>query len=90
MVAFRIGEVQLASLDDGVYGSVLEAAALAGGPDRFPTLFSLPGATDVIDPLAVIDELARLGASAEGGRVALLIATLRDDLMEAVAAAEEG
>ena len=90
MVAFRIGTVQVASLDDGAYGSVLAAAALAGGPERFPTLFALSGATDVIDPLAVIDELARLSAIESGEDVSLLIATLRDDLMEAVAAAEEG
>lgn len=90
MVAFRIGDLQVASLDDGAYGAVLEAAALAGGSERFPTLFALPAATDVIDPLAVVDDLARLGKTPAGGDVAMLIAALRDDLMEALAASEEG
>ena len=90
MVAFRVGDVQMVSLDDGAFGSVLEAAAQAGGPDQYPILFSLPGANDAVDPLAVVDELARLGAAPEGASVGVLIAMLRDDLMEALAASEEG
>jgi hypothetical protein len=89
MVAFRIGDLRVATLDDGVFGTVLEAAALAGGAERFPTLFSLLGSEE-IDPLVLMDELARLSATASGQRAAMLIATLRDDLMEALAAAEEG
>lgn len=90
MVAFRIGNVQVASLDDGAYAAVLEAAAEDGGATRYPTLFSLMGIDNEVEPLSVIDELARLAGTPAGRPVALLIATLRDDLMEAVTAAEEG
>jgi len=90
MVAFRIGDLRVASLDDEVFAAVLEAAAQAGGPPSFPIIYSLLGSDDEIDPLALMDELARLGAT-EGGRpIAVLIGTLRDDLMQALAAAEEG
>lgn len=90
MVAFRIGDVQVASLDDGAYAEVLEAAAADGGAAGYPTLFSLIGASDEIEPLAVIDELARLASTPAGQPIGMLIATLRDDLMEAVTAADEG
>jgi hypothetical protein len=90
MVAFRIGDIQVASLDDGAFGAVLEAATRAGGPEAFPVLFALPGSNHVVDPLVVVHELTRLSDTDPGARLALLIATLRDDLMEAVAAAGEG
>ena len=90
MVAFRIDGLELATLDDAAFAAVLEAAGAAGGAEQYPTLYSLPGATDVIDPLAVLDELGRLAASEHGRQVAVLIGSLRDDLMEAVSAAEEG
>ncbi|MCC7372631.1 MAG: hypothetical protein IT306_29730 [Chloroflexi bacterium] len=90
MVAFRIGDVQVASLDDSAYAAVLEAAAQDGGGARYPILFSLPGAADEVEPLAVVEELARLAGTPAGQPVGLLIATLRDDLMEAVTAADEG
>ena len=90
MVAFRIGTITLTTLDDGVFAAVLEAAARAGGPADFPVLFSLLGSDDTIDPMALMDELARLSASDHGSQVAMLIGTLRDDLMQAVAAVDEG
>ena len=41
MVAFRIGDITMATLDDAEFGTVLDAAALEGGPDAFPILLSL-------------------------------------------------
>jgi hypothetical protein len=90
MVAFRIGDVRLTSLDDDAFATVLDAATLAGGESRFPALFRLVGSEDEIEPSTVMDELARLTSTESGQRVAILIGTLRDDLMTAVAAADEG
>ena len=90
MVAFRIGDVSLATLEDDVFATVLEAAALAGGEPSFPTLFSIMGSDEAIDALALMDDLAALASTEPGRRVAMLIGTLRDDLMAAVAAAGEG
>ena len=90
MVAFRVGDFQIVSLDDGAFALVLEAAAQAGGPTDFPVLFALVDADAAIDPPAFVDDLARLSTTASGRPVAHLIGTLRDDLMEALAAAEEG
>jgi hypothetical protein len=90
MVAFRIGDLRVTTLDDEAFASVLEAAALAGGAPSFPTLFGLMDADREVEPLALVDELARLGSAQAGRRVALLVGTLRDDLMTALAAADEG
>jgi hypothetical protein len=90
MVAFRIGGVQLATLEDDAFATVLEAAALSGGEARYPALFGLLGSEADVDPLQMMDELARLAGTEVGQRVAMLIGTLRDDLMTAVAAADEG
>jgi len=90
MVAFRINHFQMATLDDMTYARVLEAAAQAGGPGAFPALFSLLDADGDVEPLSFIDDLAKLAATDPGRGVASLIGTLRDDLMEALAAAEEG
>jgi hypothetical protein len=90
MVVFRIGESQMASLDDGAVAAVIEAAGLAAGPSDFPILCSLFETDSVVDPMALMDELARLAATEHGEHVALLIGSLRDDLMEELAAAEEG
>ena len=90
MVAFRIGDFRVATLDDDAFGSVLEAAASAGGAAAFPALFGLLSSDGEVDPMTLVDELARLAATEDGRRVAPLIGTLRDDLMGALAAAEEG
>jgi hypothetical protein len=90
MVQFRIDDQQVATFDDGAFTAVLEAAGLAGGAEAFPVLVGLPATNEVVDPLSVVDELGRLAATEHGQQVAMLIGTLRDDLMEAVAAAEEG
>jgi len=90
MVAFRIGDMRVASLDDETFALVLEAAAQAGGAAEFPVLFALVDSDAEVEPLAFVDELARLATTERGRAVGSLIGTLRDDLMEAVAAAEEG
>ena len=90
MVAFRIGDITLATVDDGAFGTVLEAAAIEGGPDAFPVLYSLLGSSEPIDPMSLMDELACLSATPSGQMTAGLLGTLRDDLMAAVAAADEG
>jgi hypothetical protein len=90
MVAFRVGDVCLSTLEDDVFATVLEAARQAGGDASFPTLFGIVGSAEPLDALALMDELARLAGTEPGQRVAMLIGTLRDDLMTAVAAAGEG
>lgn len=90
MVAFRIGDLRVVTLDDATFAAVLEAAAQEGGAAAYPTLFSLARSEIEVEPLALADELARLAASGPGRSIAHLIATLRDDLMEGLAAAEEG
>ena len=90
MVVFRVGNVQLTSLEDEAFATVLEAATQAGGESRFPALFGLDTSDAETDPMSMMDELARLAGTEDGQRVAVLIGTLRDDLMTAVAAAGEG
>ena len=90
MVAFRVSGLSVASLDDSTFALVLDAAAQAGGAGAFPVLFSLLDTGAEIEPLAFVDDLARLAATEPGRGVANLIGVLRDDLMEALAAAEEG
>ena len=90
MVAFRIGDVSLATLDDDAFATVLEAGSLAGGESSYPVLFGILGSNEPIDGLALMDELASLAATEHGRRVSMMIGTLRDDLMAAVAAAGEG
>ncbi len=90
MVAFRIGDVSLATLEDDAFATVLEAASLAGGEASYPVLFGLRASDEPVDGLTLMDELARLVGTEPGRRVAMLIGTLRDDLMTAVAAAGEG
>ena len=90
MVAIRIGDVQMATLDDDAFATVLEAAAQAGGESSFPALFGLADPGSEIDPSALMDELGRLAKTTDGQRVAVLLGTLRDDLMTAVSAADEG
>ena len=90
MVVLRIGDVSLAALDDVAFATVLEAAGLAGGEPTFPTLFGIIGSNQPVDGLTLMDELAHLAATEPGRRVAMLIGSLRDDLMTAVAAAGEG
>ena len=90
MVVLRIGDVSLATLEDDAFATVLEAAALAGGAAAYPILFGMPGSAAPIDGSALMDELAQLAGTDAGRRVAMLLGTLRDDLMTAVAAAGEG
>ena len=90
MVALRIGEISLATLEDDAFATVLEAASLSGGAEEYPVLFGIVGSDEPMDGLALMDELARLAGTDAGRRVAMLIGTLRDDLMAAVAAAGEG
>jgi hypothetical protein len=90
MVGIRIGDVSMATLDDDAYASVLQAAAPSGGEPAYPNLFGLADPRVEIEPLELLDELATLASTEHGARVAVLIGTLRDDLMAAVAAAGEG
>jgi hypothetical protein len=90
MVAIRIGDVSMATLDDDAYSSVLQAAALSGGESTYPNLYGLVDPHAEIEPLELLGELAALAKSAQGAQVAVPIGTLRDDLMAAVAAAGEG
>jgi hypothetical protein len=90
MVAFRVGDLRVTSLDDSHYLKVLDAAHRAGGATIFPTLFAIAESDDEIDPLTFMDELARLAATVDGRGVAELIGRLRDDLMSGLAASEEG
>src|SRR4051794_26468008 len=60
MVALRIGSISLESLKDDAFATVLDVAAAAGGAAQFPVLFALIGSDYETDPMALMDELARL------------------------------
>jgi hypothetical protein len=90
MVAIRIGEISVKSLDDAAFQTVLAVAGRAGGTAAFPLLFALPHADAETDAPGLLDELARLSAVGDGLEFAMLLGHLRDDLMEAVSVANEG
>jgi hypothetical protein len=90
MVAIRIGEISVQSLDDDVFRAVLAVAADAGGATAFPLLFALQDTDAEADAPGLLDELARLSALGDGPAFAMLLGHLRDDLMEAVSVASEG
>jgi hypothetical protein len=90
MAAFRIGEIVFPTLGDDKLTSVLDAASQEGGAMAYPALFALLDPSQLDEPGELIDELARLGATDPGHEIAVLIGTLRDDLMQAMAASGEG
>lgn len=90
MVAIRIGGISLATLEDDAFAQVLAAAEATGGAAAYPVLFAMPDEHEAVEPLGLLDELVRLAGTDDGQAVAMLIGTLRDDLMTAVAAAGEG
>lgn len=90
MVAFRVGDLRILTLDDADYSAVLGAASQSGGESVYPILFSLRQTDAGIEPLAFMDELARLASSPDGRAVADLVGRLRDDLMTGLATADEG
>lgn len=90
MVAIRVGDVSVRSLDDEAYGQVLAAVARAGGASSFPLLAALPHNDAETDPPSLLDELAKLAAADGNSEIALLLGQLRDDLMAAVSVASEG
>lgn len=90
MVAIRVGDIEVSSLDDDAFGAVLDATSAHGGPGAFPMLFSLTDPSTVVEPAALMDELVSLARTEGGHAVAVQIGTLRDDLMTAVSAAGEG
>jgi hypothetical protein len=90
MVAIQIGDVSMGTLDNDDYARVLAAAAPTGGTTTYPNLFGLSAPDAEIEPMGLLDELAHLGSTPDGREVAVLIGTLRDDLMAAVAAVSEG
>jgi hypothetical protein len=90
MAAFHIGEIVFPTIGDDDLGSVLAAAGQEGGAMAYPSLYALLDPRESDDPGELIDELARLAATPPGREVAVLIGTLRDDLMQAMAASGEG
>ena len=90
MAAFRIGDIVFPTLGDDELTSVLDAASQEGGAMAYPSLYALLDPTAHDDPGELMDELVRLGRTGVGQERAVLIGTLRDDLMQAMAAAGEG
>lgn len=90
MASFRIGTIVFPTVDDEEIATLLDAASQEGGAMAFPSLFALLDPTVVDDPGELMDELVRLAATEPGREHPVLIGTLRDDLMQALAAAGEG
>jgi hypothetical protein len=90
MAAFRIADITFPTLGDDELSGVLDAAAQEGGAMAFPSLFALLDPTAHDDPAALMDELVRLAVTEVGREHTVQIGTLRDDLMQAMAAAGEG
>jgi hypothetical protein len=90
MASFRIGTIVFPTIGDDEIGTLLEAASQEGGSVAFPSLYALFDPTAVDDPGELMDELVRLAGTEAGREHPVLIGTLRDDLMQALAAAGEG
>ena len=90
MVSFRVRGVRVGSLDRSRFAALLERAQTVGGRDSFPILYSLADSESELDPDRFVDELQRLGAALAGADEAASVGALRDDLFEALAAADEG
>jgi hypothetical protein len=90
MASFRIGTIVFPTVGDDEISDLLEAASQEGGAMAFPALYTLLDPTAIDDPGELMDELVRLGGTAAGREHPVLIGTLRDDLMQALAAAGEG
>jgi hypothetical protein len=90
MVAYRLGDLRITSLDDDEFSDVLAAAQEAGGIDVYPVLFALAQTEPEILPQEFMVELARLSGTEAGREQAALVGRLRDDLMSGLATLEEG
>ena len=90
MVTFRVRGVPIHSLDSPRFNALLRRAEGAGGRDEFPVLFSLPVGDPEVHPDVLVDELQRLAIAIRGAPEAPLVGTLRDDLLQGLAVAEEG
>jgi hypothetical protein len=90
MAAFRIGDITFPTVGDDELSGVLDAASQEGGAMAYPSLFALLDPTAHDDPGELMDELVRLARTGVGHQHSTLIGTLRDDLMQAMAAAGEG
>ncbi len=90
MAGFSVRGIAVGSIDDGELATLLEWAQGGGGVEAFPILYSLIAAQPEVDAEALLDELGRMAALVAGTDEARLVARLRDDLMEGLAAAEEG
>jgi hypothetical protein len=90
MAGFQVRGIAVGSIDDAELTVLLDRAQDGGGVEAFPILFSLIAEQPAVDEFALLDELQRLGAIVAATPEARLVARLRDDLMEGLAAAEEG
>lgn len=90
MASFRIGTIVFPTVGDDEIADLLNAASQEGGAMAFPSLYALLDPTAIHDPGELMDELVRLKDTAAGREHPVLIGTLRDDLMQALAAAGEG
>jgi hypothetical protein len=90
MASFRIGPIVFPTVGDDEIADILTAVADEGGAMAYPSLYALLDPTRIDDPGELMDELVRLAGTAVGREHPVLIGTLRDDLMQAMAAAGEG
>ena len=90
MVSFRVRGVPIHSLDGPRFNALLRRAEAAGGRHQFPVLFSLPVGDPEVEADVLVDELQRLAVAIRGAPEAPLVGTLRDDLLQGLAVAEEG
>jgi hypothetical protein len=90
MASFRISTIVYPTVGDDEIADLLEAVADEGGAMAYPGLYALLDPTKIDDPGDLMDELVRLSGTAVGREHPVLIGTLRDDLMQAMAAVGEG
>jgi len=90
MASFRIGTIVFPTVGDDEISDLLEGVADEGGAMASPSLYALLDPTAIDDPGELMDELVRLADTAVGREHPILIGTLRDDLMQAMAASGEG
>jgi hypothetical protein len=90
VIRFRVHSIVVGSVEDERFAAMLRRAQAADRRGAYPVLRSLQAGDPEVDPEALLDEIERLSKIVAGTEVAATLGALRDDLMEGLAAAEEG
>jgi hypothetical protein len=90
VIRFRVHDIAVGSVEEEHFATLLARAQGADRHSAYPVLRSLGADEPDVDPEALLEEIQRLRRIVAGTEDAATLGALRDDLMEALAAAEEG